>query len=280
MSHALINRLGLVLGAALIIAGCSGSDNSAAESLLTQAQEANSQGLYETAIRLVDSIKSAYPRAIEVRKKALHTLAVAQEGVALATLQRADSVVAALTVSTDSLQKLMKKVANPVEPYFVAAASNPADVRNVTGLQARMSPDGDLYIIATLKGTSAKSTSVSIRDSSGATAHTSTVAFDGERNDRTPGLETITFMGSECEDIANFIASHRGDKLHITFEDSRPFTTLLPPKQIDEIALVYDAASTLRALRVASVERERATRALDIARSQAARTFPEEKAEN
>lgn len=279
MSHAPIKRLGLMMAAALIIAGCSGSDNSAAEGLLAQAEEANGQGRFETAIQLVDSIKSAYPRAIEVRKKALHTLAVAKEGVALASLQRADSLMVALTVSADSLQKLMKKVDNPVEPYFMAAASNPADVRNVTGLQARMSPDGDLYIIATLKGTAAKSTSVSISDASGATARSATVAFDGERNDRTPGLETITFMGTECEELAAFIASHRGEPLRLTFEGAHPFTTKLPERQAEEIAVVYDAASTLRALRVASVERERATRALDIARSQAARTFPEDNAE-
>ena len=49
----------------------------------------------------------------------------------------------------------------------------------------------------------------------------------------------------------------------------------LPTAQAKEIALVYDYASTLRRFKVASLEKERLSRALDIARSQAARTFIE-----
>ena len=50
----------------------------------------------------------------------------------------------------------------------------------------------------------------------------------------------------------------------------------LPQAQAEAIATLYNAAATLRALRVASVEKERATRALDLSRSQAARTFPDD----
>ena len=277
MSHVRTNILPLLLFGLISLSACSSKDDSQAQKLLEEAQTAVENHQFQTAVTLIDSLRSAYPRAIEARRNSLHTLAVAKEGLALDALQRADSTVAVLSVSADSLQRLMKKVDNPIEPYFVASSTDPSAVRNATGIQARMSPEGDFYIIATLKGVSAKSTSVSVSNQSGESASTATVGFDGERNDRSNGMETITFMGSESEEFGKFIADHRGESLTLTFNGGRSHSILLPKTQADAVATVYDAASTLRALKMASVEKEKSTRALDLARSQAARTFVEEK---
>ena len=49
----------------------------------------------------------------------------------------------------------------------------------------------------------------------------------------------------------------------------------LPSKEAREIALAYDYAATIRRFKVASLEKERLSRTVDIARSQASRTFVE-----
>ena len=277
MSHVPTKLLAAAVAAfAIITSSCNGSDDSAAQALLDQAETALDEGHPALTVELIDSIKNAYPRAIDVRKKSLHVMAKAQEALTRAQLETADSTLAVLFVRADSLQQLLKKVDNPIEPYYVAEGIDPAAARSTSGLHARVSLDGDLYLIATLKGVDARSTAVTVTDASGRTVRTPDIAFDGERNDRSSGLETITFLGAECEETASFITMADRSQLRITFEGARPYTMTLPQAQAEAIATLYNAAATLRALRVASVEKERATRALDLSRSQAARTFPED----
>ena len=68
-------KLPLLLGSATIllssiIASCSsGSTSSEAESLYAQASDAFNAGHYEQSLSLIDSIDTAYPRAIDIRKQ-------------------------------------------------------------------------------------------------------------------------------------------------------------------------------------------------------------------
>ena len=129
-------------------------------------------------------------------------------------------------------------------------------------------------MLSSLKAKSVKSTSVTVSNGTDE-ARTSIVAYDGERNDRSMGAEVITFIGAECDSVGKFISSNVNSPLTLTFNGSTSYSMSLPTAQAKEIALVYDYASTLRRFKVASLEKERLSRALDIARSQAARTFIE-----
>lgn len=265
-----------VLG--LLIAGtaaCSGSgDTEKANALLEEARTAYDNHDYTKAIELIDTLKSRYPREIDVRREALHLATRATEGLSVMKLQEADSLTAVLGALGDSLQRQMKFVKNPIEGYYVAASANPSAFIGTNGLQGRVSPDGNFYLISSLKAKSVKSTSVTV-SADGRSATTSVVGHDGERNDRSMGAEVITFMGVECDSVGKFISENVGRDIRLTFNGASSYSMALPATQAREIALAYDYAATIRRFKVASLEKERLTRTVDIARSQASRTFVE-----
>lgn len=276
MFNAAINPTRSLLSAiaslAMLVA-CTGSgDKDKAQALLDEATAAYDARDYARALTLTDSIKSAYPGEIDIRRQGLHLATRATEGLTVQRLQEADSLVAVLGVRGDSLQRLVKFVKNPIEGYYTGVSTNPESVGSVNGLQARISPEGDFYIISSLKGQSVKSTSVSV-SCNGQNASTASVAHDGERNDRSMGAEVITFMGVECDSLGHFINLHRSTPMTLTFNGAASYSMPLPQAQASEIATLYDYAVTLRQAKLASIEKERLTRALDIARNQAAKTY-------
>lgn len=280
MCNAAINKTLILLSLPLLlgsmsVTSCSGNgDKDKAEALLSEATTACDAGKYELALSLTDSLKRAYPEQIDTRRKGLHITAKATEGLTLRNLERADSTLAVLGERGDSLSHLVKWVNNPIEGYYVAAGASAAPVSSATGLYARVSPEGDFYLISVLKSPAVKSTSVTV--SCGADqASTATVAHDGERNDRSMGAEVITFIGSECDDAGRFIADHAGQPVKVTFNGQRSHSATLSSTQAAEIATLYNYATTVREAKIAAIEKTRLERMLDTARSQAARTFVE-----
>ena len=272
-----ISLLSFVAAVALSVASCGDkAEVERASALVSQAREALDAGSFDRVILLTDSVKNSCPRAIGQRREALHLAVRAKEGMTVRQLERTDSLMAVLGVKADSLKQLVKFVENPVEGYYVAVGTNTADVYNRTGLQARMSPEGDFYIISTLKGLSHNTVCVRVSGPAGM-ATTPAVGHDGERNDRSAGAEVITFIAAECDSLGRMVALHPDDKMTLTFISVSGKCHDVPLSKADasHIATVYNYANVLRQGRLAAIERERLGRALDISRSQAARTYVE-----
>lgn len=258
-----------------LLASCSGSaDKDRAQALLDSATQAFDSGNYTLALSLTDSLKRSYPSQIEIRRKALHLTTRATEGLMLHRLETADSLLATLGVKGDSLQKLIRYVKNPIEGYYVGINAKDGGIVGSNGIQARLTPNGNFYLISSLKSKAVKSTSVTVA-CDGASASTSTVAYDGERNDRSMGAEVITYMGAECDSLGHFIQLHYSQPMTLTFNGSTSYSMPLPKAQAQEIATLYEYSTTMRRAKVASLEKEKLTRALDIARAQAAKTYVE-----
>lgn len=68
---------------------------------------------------------------------------------------------------------------------------------------------------------------------------------------------------------------HRSQPMTLTFNGSSTYSMPLPQSQIQEIATLYEYSTIMRQAKVAALEKEKLTRALDIARAQAAKTFVE-----
>lgn len=254
------------------LTSCGNSEAEKAHALLGEAQATYDLKDYSKTLMLVDSIKKAYPREFDVRREAMHLSALATEGVMLRQLEIADSTTAVLGAKGDSLQAYVKYVTNPIEGYYVAKSVNPTSFIGSTGIQARMTPDGDFYIMSSLNGRSIGSTSITV-SANGLEAISASVPFDGERNDRSMGTERITFMGVECDTIGKFISENRKSPITLTFNGKGSYSRLLTPNEINETATLYEYASTIRKFKLSSLEKERLTRAIDLARSQAARTY-------
>ncbi len=272
------NKLIITTLGSVILTACGSSDHDAAMSLYDQAKAETEAGHYVAALSLLDSIDAAYPSEIDIRRKGMHLRPKAIEGETLKELSVADSLLAVLEIRGNELKQQMEFVENPVEGYYVPKGSGGGDFIGTTGIQARMSPDGNFYIVSSLKKP-IKSTAISL-SAGGEEARTSTVEYDGERNDRSMGAEVITFMQAECDTLGKFAVSHRGMPMKLNFYGSGTYTIDLPTDQAEALADLYNSAGTVRDYRLAQLNKSRLEKQLDIARSQLARTYSEEKEED
>lgn len=281
MFNAATKTLIAALAALAMLGSCAGDrGEKEAAALVAEARTALDAGDYALANALADSVGRAYPKALEARREALHTATLAREGLAIRELEVTDSILAHLAVRSDSLSAYVTRVDNPVEPYFVAKGENAATLYTTTGINGRLSPDGDFYILATLAGHPIGMTAVGVETADGTVAMTANVSRDGERNDRMGSAEVITFIAAECDTVARLVHARAGEGLTMIFEGTQGrFRAPMSPDAARRLATLYDYATTVREARIATVRREKLARAIELSRQQAAKTFvePEEK---
>lgn len=273
-----INRLSVVAittAAALTAVSCSDGSKEKAQALSNQATEAISAGNYKLAIELLDSIDSAYPAQTDIRRAGMHTRAKAIEGQTIIDLQTTDSLTALATAASDELKDIITFVTNPVEGYYVAKSQKDVAVEKTEGVHARISPEGLFYIISSAKP-GAGSTGVELSDGK-TKASSATVAYDGERNDRSRGAEVITYTPAECDTIGHYAMEHANEPLTLTFTGGKGRSIKINATQAQALAQVYSASLVYRRLRLLQLQKKKLEQQLTISRSQQARTFNEEK---
>lgn len=267
-----------ISASASLMVSCGGSDEQRqAESLFIMAETAAQNGDYQQAMSLLDSLDSTYPKQIEHRKKGAHLRATTLEKATIASIERNERQIAEAKLRNDSLSQFIVKVDNPIEPYFVAKSMAGKSIVGKTGIEARMMPDGALYLISSLSGPKANHESVSV-SVGGETASTSVIAHDGERNDRSMGYEVIHYMPAECNALAAFIAKHRSEEIELTFngKSQRP-KIKLDQQSRDAVATLYEAAATVTEQRRLQLENTKLERQLQMSRDHAANTFQSDK---
>lgn len=263
----------LSVPALAILMSCGGNQVAdKARSLYDHAMQLRDQGRYDEAIKMLDSIDHAYPAATEVRRLGLRTRPVLMEQLTSRQLEVADSIAAEDSFRLDSLSRQLQMVPNPIEGYFVPRSEGHVDV-SVSGLHARMSPDGRFYIVASSPSHIAM-TSITV-SCNGESASTPAVAFDGERNDRSGSTDVITFIEAESSEVGDFILRHRNSPVTVTYSGKSTVSRPLSDVQKHGIATLSEAASLIRDRKVQELERQRLERLLQAIRSQIARTTPD-----
>lgn len=266
--------LAVALSACTCLTACDNSKEiyrAEADGLVAKAKEAIGLRQYATAVSLLDSLDSAYSKATDSRREGMHLRTLAMEGLTLSEIRTADSLSVASQLRGDSLARMLQKVSNPIEPYFVGPGQN-IDVHGTTGLYARLMPDGTLYMISSVAGRKVNHVSVTV-SGDGASATTATVPHDGEQNDRSSGTEIINYTGSQCDTIAKLIAANPAATYSLTFNGSTPYTITLPEPQkkaIDIIARFMKATDDVKRY---SAQRTNLEKRLELIRSQMARTY-------
>lgn len=268
--------LSIIVAAAMSVTltSCGESESTRnAKKLLTDAQTAISDGRYESALTLLDSISSAYPEEVDVRRDAMALRPSATEGATISSLSRADSITATLQTRYDSLARLMVKVDNLelVEGYWVAAQGRSKEPLSSDGIEGRVTENGEFYMISSLNPSSLRHHSFTITDKNGQSAATSVVAYDGELNYRINGGEVVTYMTEACKEIGPFALSHRDEALTVTFNGEGTKKIKLSAAKTSGLATAWEFAEIMREFRHWSIERERLNRQLAIARDQKAR---------
>ena len=262
-------RAGILAALALSAISC-GHDNQTeqARDMLNRARIASEAGQFEAAKMLLDSIDSVCPKAIDVRREGIALMTTVREGLLNCHIAQTDSLLAVAQLRGDSLQQKFRKVNNLIEDYFVIS-----DLGKVTdGLDPRLMPDGTLYILSRLSAPKIRHTSVNVSAPDGTSASTSHIPRDGERNDETGGIETITFIGTDADTIGAFVNAHRNQPitLHFNGPGNRTISMPLPQKQADAIAAAYSYADNIRQRKILSIRRRALEEQLGLNRSQSA----------
>lgn len=260
--------LSLIIAAAVTSCG-HGSEQQRSEQLLAQVNAALDSGNYARALTLVTDINEQHPEATDLRRQLTALTPRINEGLYLTELTQLDSLCAANSLRADSLGSLFRRVDNEIEPYLAYKGEKPGQ-----GLTARLSPEGMLYIISTLRSPRIGHTGVSVATADGSvSAATPAVGRDGERNAITDGAETIHFIGVEADTVAHLVHDHAASELTLTFTapGGKSHSQPLAEEQRQAIAAAYEYAATVREGRVLHLRREAAERKLAIARNQRAR---------
>jgi hypothetical protein len=276
-----VNKWAILAALTIALTGCGSSatqSRQAAEQMVAEAEAAIEQQRYADAITILDSLQSQYPTEVEIQRRAMNVRPKAIEGLTIREIETNDSLLAIATWKVDSLTPLFKEVANPqlVESYRIAKTSNDQLFSGST-VVARLSEDGEFYLISTLNGNAIKHTSISL-SGGGNSVTSATVAFDNAQNYRSGSNEMITFSAAQCDTLGQFAANHDNAKLSLTFHGNRDYTTTLTATEVHAIADTYRMANALGRKRQLSKQQELLRAKLQLARDQQARTMPDDAA--
>lgn len=263
----------------ILFAACGGgSEANEADSLVTRADSAVAAGNYTLATELLDTLKSQYPTEIKALREGMNIRARANEGLIKDELQTTDSLEAVCSYRIDSLSQYFTLVNNPelVEGYYVIKEYATSSLFDRSGLEARITPEGQFYMISSLAGSPVKHTSVTVTVG-GESASSSSVAYDGDRNYRSGNTEMITFISSECDSIGKLLSKYQGKPVRITFTGARSTSMQLPQNDAKSIALAYNYSEAITTSRKLAAKKELLDKQLILARDQAARTSTIEK---
>ena len=263
----------IVLSSIFLFVACGNSDREKAEQLLVYAQDAIVAKNHVLAIELLDSIEKSYPAQVDVRRKALHVRPKAIEGATLKELEQNDSIIATLQLRYSELSPNFETINDKrlVEPYIVAKKASKS-LFEKTGIQARITTDGEFYMISSLVGDPIKHTSISLIAGSNEVT-TSNISYDGDRNYRSGNTEIITFVKPECDTLGVFAKNNEGKSFKLRFNGKRNKTINLNKNEINTFAMTYEYASLIYDLKKAFRRKEFLNQQLLLARDQIARTL-------
>lgn len=259
----------------LVMAACGGSNSGKqiAEGFVNSADSAVTAGNYALAIELLDTLQAKYPDQIEAQRKGMHIRPLAMEKMTMAEMQMTDSLQAYYAHLQDSLMSYFAFVNNPelVEGYYVIKEYEKSSLFNRTGVEGRVSPDGEFYMISSLTAKPVKHTAVTLKNRAGEVS-TAEVAYDGDRNYRSGGTEMVTFIGAECDTLCSFLLDNPDSKTTLIFKGTSSYTTPLQVNDNRSIALAYQLSNAMQTSRKLTSRRELLDKQLLLARDQAART--------
>jgi hypothetical protein len=248
-----------------------------ASALYISADSAYNAGNYTKAIELLDTLKNRYPNEVATQRMAMHLRPQAVEKQTINEMQQTDSLRAYYTHVQDSLMQYFTLVNDPklVEGYYVAKGINSRNLFNTTAAEARISPDGEFYMISSLTARPVKHTSIAIKCGSDEVS-SSTVAYDGDRNYRSGGTEMITFVGSECDTIGKYLVAHPDIPATLIFKGASNYSMPLPAADRLAIVRTYSLANAIAETKRLELRREFLDKQLQLARDQVARTSSEQ----
>ncbi len=276
MLNAVIKFLSIIsiLIAMCLMSSCGDDSNKRAESLLTSAEESFANHDFDKTLTLLDSIDRAFPKAIEIRKKAMNVRPKAIEGALVNKIALNDSILAINLLIGDSLCRNLTKVDNPIEPYYISKSdANAVSQYTIEGLHGRVAPDGMFYMIASSKGKT-PFTTVTL-ESDNQSAQTTVVNPDGERNKILDSNRVVTYIAGECDAIGKFLTTNPSATVKVSLKngDKTIKQFILSKNQQKGIIETYLTAETFKKCHLLQIEKNKLEKQLTLSRQQIANTL-------
>lgn len=262
-----------IISILLSIGACGNSDTENAQKLIYDANIAIKEGNYNQAITLLDSLDYNYPKEIDARRKAMNLRPQVIEKMVINEIEHNDSLLIELQKQKKDLDNMFNFINNTqlVEGYYIAK-SDKSKIMTNTGIQSRISPNGNLYIISTIVDKKCNHTSFSLT-LNGENASTGSVNINNERNYRSGNIESVTFLFDECQSICDLALKHPNSKGTITFIGKKQHSITLTPQQTKTLVNTYKYSTILSDINKAISNRYLLEQKLQLARDQFARTL-------
>ncbi len=266
------------IGLMVLACGNSGSkDTTEAMELLEQANAAINDKDFSLATTLLDSIDHAYANLTDLRRKVLEVRPKLEEVMAISEMESTDSLIAQLQLRYDSIREGFDFVDNPelVEGYYVAKASNDPTFLDKTGIQSRVSKDGEFYMVSVVVGKLLNHDRISLTGQSGKSAESASIQYNDETNFHYGNSEMITFSHEQCDTIGKLAVEETSGKMTVKFLGSGgSYAMTLSAAQQQALRETYGFAQVIADIRKALLKKEYLDRRLQIARDQQAKNLP------
>ena len=187
-----------------------------AADLLAQARSMIDSENFVVARQLIDSIRSAYPRAFDVRKEAIEVLDILEMKEAMKDMAVDDSASIALAQKLDEMKKgfLLEKDPRYQTVGFYKDKQQPASALHRTCLYAEVDETGQMFLISVITGKKIKHDRISVETSSGESME-SPLCFSFVTDNSAGYEEQATFKRSTDNDIAAFIENNADKAIFI-----------------------------------------------------------------
>lgn len=193
-----------------------------AEALMSKIKVLYTDKNYDQAMLMIDSLMKAYPGMIDVQRRAMHIQTMITEKKTLS-----DSIANEVTYQqnvalADSVKANLKfvKQEDMVEGYYVDKTMPDNGMPSSTQLVARVSKNGDLSVLSSLRGHKCHHNRLNAETDS-SSVFTAVVPTSNPRNykfsDNGQSVELVTFNGNECEEFCTFIASNASLPIIVKF---------------------------------------------------------------
>lgn len=247
-----MKKLGLIVVAlALTLAGCN-SDEKKASELFQRAEVSFAAEDYSLAKLQIDSIRTLYPKAFEVRKAAIGLMQQVDLKEQQQTLAYLDSVMAVKQASLDSIKGnyVLEKdtVYQEVGNYFYPTQVVEKNIGR-SFLRAQVSETGEMSLTSiycaggNIHHTAVK---VSVGD---LFAETPSSSDSYETTDLGRAIEKADYKVGNDGGVADFIVANQNKKnIRLEFMGDRNYRTVMPASDVKAIVAIVDLAKILSAM--------------------------------
>lgn len=252
-----MKRIFILIVVVAVFAACS-SPEKKAEVLLTEARSAVAESRYDDARALVDSLRSAYPTAVEARREALKLENEFELADAKKCLEQTSEKLVSETERLDSMKTyfiLEKDSKYQAVGYFV----NPEQIgskMHKTALRAQVNEEGQMVLVSIVHGKKLGHKRIRVSLPTGEMAETPR-CFSFLTHSVVGYEEEASFKLGDDGGVVEFISNNSGTMTVTCIGDSGEYAFQLSPSDKFAVRHCYMLAKRFESVKALAQEKEK-----------------------